>query len=1218
MRFLNKIIFINSAAIPYAEIKLDGNIHFIGTQGVGKSTILRAILYFYNADSRKLGIPKGPTSKSFADWYFGFGNSYLIYEVTRETGSYCILAFKSQNRVCYRFIDTAYDPSYFIDEFGEVNNSWEVLRQKLDAGRINVSPMVNSFDDYRNILYGNFTGRSEFNKYALLETKQYNNIFRTIQNVFLNTKLDATEIKQTIISSMDDEEIEIDLDKYGHHLRDFETEIADIRQFRLTSVSKQARNAIQMLSAIRHLKREQTTFIAELQCRLEVMEIEKPELLIDKSRLEKELQQVQETRSRENNLFHARKDKINANISLLNGKLKDSLKQKDYYKSIQIEHLIKRVVSNEEKKQELESLKKQHSILTGNFIDINARYEALIQERKNELNNYLNQKQRQKVDIEKEELKSLSSLNEEYEKIRDEIEKDHETEIKTKQDTVVHKSEHLHLLEKNILNLRNNIFYKAEIQQLKNQRDYSSINFEKESNNIESYKQQIENLKVKWEYEKYDVERRINGDQEKLHLEQSNIQKSIAVINDKISKSSESFFGWLNENKTDWQGNIGKVIQEDLLFKSELSPKLEKNSNSIFGVTINLNEIGDSVKSIEDYRFELAKLEANLKRNERGIHDLTGRLENELDNIQRRNLPKIKELKEKLRQSEYHLDRLKSVMKESDIGIRDLENKAAEEKKVAIETMQAEIDEAVTLKQDALLELDACKTKLKRNKESKQRGKTQRINVLRHTFQSRLSEIDQEIIDKGKEIEFHIAILSSERNNEVHAKGADTDRLSNIEKEIVIVNAELEFIEMNSKFVIEYEKDKRELFDKEKEFKNQKKLSEEKLSQLHTELSLELKKIADQESKVNNDLQETKKKIQIILDDENKFDEFKKSSVFLSIADKLELAEAIKSNRTAIQIIDEITKNHYGKIEKQEELKTNIDKFLSHFSEGNIFRFPTKILSTEAYLIWAEELNDFIEEGKIDQFEKRSNERFASIIHTVGKETTLLISKTGEIKKIINKINADFRQKNFVSAVTNIELDVTESKNSSVMILRKIKEFNDEHALSLGAANLFSEDDHDKTNAKAVGLLKQLVKETTTSNDKTIKLSDSFELSFRVEENGNDTGWVEKLSSVGSEGTDVLVKAMINIMLLNVFKEGASRKFRDFRLHCMMDEIGKLHPNNVKGILKFANDRNILLINGSPTESTPLNYRHIYKIHKDMNNYSRIKRIISNPIMNVI
>lgn len=46
MRYLNKIIFINSARIQYAEIQIDGNVHFIGTQGVGKSTALRALLFF--------------------------------------------------------------------------------------------------------------------------------------------------------------------------------------------------------------------------------------------------------------------------------------------------------------------------------------------------------------------------------------------------------------------------------------------------------------------------------------------------------------------------------------------------------------------------------------------------------------------------------------------------------------------------------------------------------------------------------------------------------------------------------------------------------------------------------------------------------------------------------------------------------------------------------------------------------------------------------------------------------------------------------------------------------------------------------------------------------------------------------------------------------------------------------------------------------------------
>ena len=199
-----------------------------------------------------------------------------------------------------------------------------------------------------------------------------------------------------------------------------------------------------------------------------------------------------------------------------------------------------------------------------------------------------------------------------------------------------------------------------------------------------------------------------------------------------------------------------------------------------------------------------------------------------------------------------------------------------------------------------------------------------------------------------------------------------------------------------------------------------------------------------------------------------------------------------------------------------------------------------------------------------------------------------------------------------MGAIKKIELNIDESANKIVQLLIKIKTFNDEHSFDLGASNLFTSDGHESKNKQAIELLKQLLKEIVDFKRDHISLSDSFELKFRVVENQNDTGWVEKLSNVGSEGTDILVKAMVNIMLLNVFKEGASKRFKDFRLHCMMDEIGKLHPNNVKGILQFANDRNIYLINGSPTENNAVNYKHIYKLEKDDKSFTRVKRILTN------
>ena len=115
----------------------------------------------------------------------------------------------------------------------------------------------------------------------------------------------------------------------------------------------------------------------------------------------------------------------------------------------------------------------------------------------------------------------------------------------------------------------------------------------------------------------------------------------------------------------------------------------------------------------------------------------------------------------------------------------------------------------------------------------------------------------------------------------------------------------------------------------------------------------------------------------------------------------------------------------------------------------------------------------------------------------------------------------------------------------------------------------------------------------------TVSLSDSFRLQFRVKENDNDTNWVERINNVGSDGTDILVKAMVNIMLINVFKKKAAKKSGDFIVHCMMDEIGRLHPNNIKGILQFANSRNIYIINSSPTSYNPYDYRYTYLLNKE-------------------
>ena len=247
---------------------------------------------------------------------------------------------------------------------------------------------------------------------------------------------------------------------------------------------------------------------------------------------------------------------------------------------------------------------------------------------------------------------------------------------------------------------------------------------------------------------------------------------------------------------------------------------------------------------------------------------------------------------------------------------------------------------------------------------------------------------------------------------------------------------------------------------------------------------------------------------------------------------------------------------------------------------------------------FASNLCEFVENNKITEYQNRISERYVNIIRRISKETGELTQSESLINKTIKDINDDFIKRNFAGVIRRL--------------LIEIKNFNDGNTFNMGEMDLFSQDSRKNVNLKAVKYLNsfsKLLKDEPSR--KSLVVSDTFNLEFRIIENDNDTGWVEKIANVGSDGTDILVKAMVNIMLINVFKEKVSRKFGDFKVHCMMDEIGKLHPNNVKGILEFANCRNILLINSSPTTYNVEDYKYTYLLSKDAKSNTRVVPLLT-------
>lgn len=73
-----------------------------------------------------------------------------------------------------------------------------------------------------------------------MESGSYQNIIRTIQNVLLNSRLEADYIKQTIITSLNEADSVIDLSRYRSHLSGFEAQLNDIGVFREPGMARKA------------------------------------------------------------------------------------------------------------------------------------------------------------------------------------------------------------------------------------------------------------------------------------------------------------------------------------------------------------------------------------------------------------------------------------------------------------------------------------------------------------------------------------------------------------------------------------------------------------------------------------------------------------------------------------------------------------------------------------------------------------------------------------------------------------------------------------------------------------------------------------------------------------------------------------------------------------------------------------------------------------------
>ena len=1213
MRALRKIIFVNSAHIRYAEVRLDGNVHFIGTQGVGKSTLLRAILFFYNADKLHLGIPK--EMKTYDEFYLPHANSYIVYEVEHEHGPFCVLTFRSSGRACFRFVDAAYRKEWLVDDNGEVTAESKVIRERL--GGASMSKIIDRYEQYRDILYGNRQAvGKEFARFQLMESNRYQNIPRSIQNVFLNSRLDANFIKDIIIRSMSEEEANIDLGYYRRQVADFGQEYKDIscwyklNQKGESVVRTQAENVVNAYHELLFMKQQIAELCGELKYavrvskeRLPLVEKKIDEIIEEENRQKRLINEIQQK-------YDSEKTSLNQQQGVVNEDLKRLKERRELYAAQKIEDLLKRYEQEQVLKIKLEESKARLTELTARFNDVTGKFKALCQGVKNGLENYRLSQNNRIFSLGQEKQKAEERMFNEHTEQRKNIEAAFAEKLTVAYNAIDLLKNEKSELEKEMLKLKFCQPYKEETDALN--KEANSLAFrEKELNGlIATTEAKINQLQTVYDKQEAEITADCKNKIDAKQQEMDEVAAKIAEIDGLLNRTKGSLYEWLEENKRDWEQNIGKVVNEEsVLYQTGLHPQKD-DGTSLFGVKLDLIDLPLSVRKPTQLKEERDELEGNLRSLQTDKKALTEQQEKLINELKRRVAPKMRELRE---QKSYHETELRVIpQKQKALKLKqeDYATKAQQEKEERAKLLNTRLQEVALRSTAADTNLDKIQAEKQKQltAEDKRYQKAKDETIRLH--EQHVAEIKADIKQQEKKAEEQLLLLQQQENEELRGRGADTRMVDECKNLIKATEDELKFIDDHRRIVFDFQRDRESLFNREDEFKAKKKLINAKLQQLNGKYNQRKLKHNEALASLGKELAERKDEKRLLDENLQKAENFAHDEKLCP--PMLAEAKERQTLRTPGQAVEELTGIIVSRQKSYDKLKGAVNLFKGNFTTKNTFNFRMELTLDDDYLDFANNLEDFLTYNKIEEFRRRTSERYVDILARVSKEMGDLTKHESDVDKVIHDINNDFRERNFAGVIKLIALQPVPSADKMVLLMKRIKEFNDDNQYAMGELNLFSTANRDEVNEKAVGYLLDFMKSLVENPQRQLlTLSDLFLLQFRIVENDNDTGWVDKLSHVGSEGTDTLVKAMINIMLINVFKGKVSRKFGDFRIHCMMDEIGKLHPQNVKGILDFANARNILLINSSPTTYNVSDYRYTYLLDKDSKSQTVVHPLIS-------
>ena len=313
--------------------------------------------------------------------------------------------------------------------------------------------------------------------------------------------------------------------------------------------------------------------------------------------------------------------------------------------------------------------------------------------------------------------------------------------------------------------------------------------------------------------------------------------------------------------------------------------------------------------------------------------------------------------------------------------------------------------------------------------------------------------------------------LDIDERTELSSAGADTRMIEQIRQEIAETENQIRVIEEEKEKVVVYKNHCKTLVDCVSQYQTDKKRLEDKDASLRQTYERRKEKYVSKRKEESAALTGFQATLEKSSESVRKADDFMASD---SCPPELKDSRQIPTDLECLSLVDSI-KELTGEIYRNiDSLKSSVNEFRRRFSQCNTFKFPTEFETTAQYRKYADNLEEFVVNNKIKEFQQLTSNIYRDILSRAAADFSVLLGRESEIQRIVRDINYDFSRKTFAGVIRSIELRLERSDMPIIMQLQNITDFWNAHQYDIGELNLFSGEEHEDITRESIKYLKSL------------------------------------------------------------------------------------------------------------------------------------------------